>query len=619
MSPVEWTAFQDVAISCRPDVEFLCDLESSVHHASSFDDVFSPFLRFPTIGFHHQSPDHSFLRTSDPLSRILLSHSSQEHRNSIGTSSSVSSNGPIFILTQDISEPDFGQAMERMLSTVLSLPAFPSSSSLSINTQSLIGIDCGKASKSSNDLSKETPRRDAENDVVSQASPVSMDVSAGTSDEEKQEVEPNVKDSADNYVDQALMSQIAAFTHPEHVDHVVERLSKYGNDLLQESENDVDPFTTMRRRHLARRLSEISPDKIRAIQGQIHQTSPVAKPVRRFLPFGTLERNQCLYSAFQSRRVSPSCGNAILFLENVRSIQHTNHLQAEARTQSLLDQLSALTFLYIVICIVVATSFYLRRKYLHSQRKLTIDILRAVYSRPLIKAAVEHELATAYGMSDNKIAMGYVPPLAECSRSKCGTRSKYVRLIRMIVKFTYVIFLLWILTTPSHVISGALIAALLALGLVAIRIVYVGFTSVNQSDVICTCCCCGVTTADVASGLVTAKQVCCSCCQGTGICSVSCAACCADGNECDDNCNDCCCDGSSSPEKCDKNGTDYQLLEVCDDQIAQYMKCCCCCGGLLARQAMNEKLLGCCADCCGCCSKRSSKIEIFEGVPIQIV
>jgi hypothetical protein len=147
----------------------------------------------------------------------------------------------------------------------------------------------------------------------------------------------------------------------------------------------------------------------------------------------------------------------------------------------------------------------------------------------------------------------------------------------------------------------------------------------------CTCCCCGASPSMANAGLLTDEQACCGCCKGTGKCSAACASCC--GNGCDCNGKDCCC-------------CDVTFIKTEDDCT------CCCCGATpsMARAGLltdEQACCGCCKgtgkcsvacasccgngcdcngkDCCCCdgdkegCGKKTAKIAVFAGVPLQVV
>jgi hypothetical protein len=449
MSPVEWSAFQEVSIQCRNDVERLCDDVTSFS-SSPMDEMMSQLFGVP---FFSQPS-----RRLDSSSWVSLAP--------------PSSSGSFFLLTPDVSEPDFGRSLDRMLDTVLALPP-----------------------------PRPCPKMGA----------------------------PQAQDTVTPEQEGALVSQLAAFTHPDHVDHVVQRVKNYGNDLLIKED---PPAETSRRLHVARRLSEVSPADIRALHIKLqHESSP-----RRFLPFGLPQRNQCLYRAYQSRRVSATCGNALALLDNVRAVQRANNLAAEAQTQSLLHQLSLITSLYALVCLIVMVLVVLRRKRAQDQRQLVRTILRAVYSRPTIKAAVAREMALAIKddnyLQDPDGILGWVPPMLH--RSSSDVVCEFARSMGLLTVTALMAVAVWM---PAYLfVTCWSVLALALLGL------FLHKGSCKESVEICTCCCCGVTTADVAAGLVSPEQACCNCCQGTGICSVACYACCFSGSDgCDQPCSDCCC------------------------------------------------------------------------------
>jgi hypothetical protein len=378
-----------------------------------------------------------------------------------------------------------------------------------------------------------------------------------------------------------VISQIAANTHPDQVEAVADRLVEHGNNLLMQEDVATD------KRRMARRLTEVSP-------GEIHQHRRV------FLPFGCPHRNRCLQDAYDHHAVSPECGGAMARLEYVRVAQYAHRVEQLQEEGSTLFQLTALYVFAVGTMLVL----YLRRRSDRKEtRRLKMNVLKAIYSTPELKAAVEKELGEP---------LGHVPPLGMRALLRFGLHGQVFRQVLQAARMTRLAIFSALsglfLVAPAYFLPVCVVLAAWA---------FVSVVFGPQRVRMCACCCCGATTEDVKNDTLTEDQMCCCCCRGTGVCAVGCADCCG-GNDDDDleaieaeDTAGCCCCGADCSCCSGADG-------CCSDG------CCCCKGG--ACSATTEGCCSCCSDgdCCGncsCCSKKMTdpNVGIYEGIPIQIV
>jgi hypothetical protein len=383
-----------------------------------------------------------------------------------------------------------------------------------------------------------------------------------------------------------VLSEIVQQTPPEKMPCTAKRIADHGNFLLAvKTEDASEPEVRM-----ARRLSEVTPEVL-----QEHKQS--------LLPFGA-DRNACLRNAYSQTHLTVSCGRSIHRLDQIRGSQYEARVQLEADRATVLVNLAALYFLVLATGLVI---YGRRRKDIRAKRRLTRDILQAIYSKPYLKKAVETELGGA--------SVGHVPPLPTPVLWRMGFLGRKLKdafRTYRVIRLTFVMvvatcFVVAPLSTLPFVVSyGFFVFATALLG--------------PKPPEICVCCCCHASTQDAENGTLTVEQECCNCCMGTGVCSVDCASCCTPTGDAEtgDYCNKtkgccgcCCCKSGDKVEGCCGKG------------------CCCCCKS-------GDKLEGCCCSCCnsgskiegwgsagGACGMKkeesASNLVVYEGVPMQIV
>jgi hypothetical protein len=416
---------------------------------------------------------------------------------------------------------------------------------------------------------------------------------------------PEHEDEAATHV----ISQIAANTHPDHVEVVADRLVEHGNNLLLQEDVATD------KRRMARRLTEVSPEEINQ-----HR--------RVFLPFGCPHRNRCLQDAYDHHAVSPDCGFAMARLEHVRVAQYAHRVEQLEEEGSTLFQLTALYVFAVGTMLVL----YLRRRSDQKEtRRLKLNVLKAIYSTPELKAAVEKEIGEP---------LGHVPPLGMRALLRFGLHGQVFRQVlqaaRMMRLAIFSALMGLFLVAPAYFLP-------VCVGLAAWAFVSVVFGP-PQRVRMCACCCCGATTDDAKNDTLTQEQMCCCCCRGTGVCAVACSDCC-DNVDTDKDLEEaieakgtaaatagcCCCSCCSGADGCCCcSGADG----CCCCSGADGCCCCsgadgCCCSGADGCCCATTANVGCCAccsagDCCGnccCCTKKADppNVGIYEGIPIQIV
>jgi hypothetical protein len=216
-----------------------------------------------------------------------------------------------------------------------------------------------------------------------------------------------------------------------------------------------------------------------------------------------------------------------------------------------------------------------------------MNVLKAVYSTPELKAAVEKEMGES---------LGHVPPLGMRALLRFGLHGQVFRQVlqaaRMMRLAVFTALSGLFLVAPAYFLPACVMLAAWAF----LSVVFGG-----KRVRMCACCCCGATTEDVKNGTLSDEQMCCCCCRGTGVCAVGCADCCGDSGDdedveaMEDGAGGCCCCGD-------------------DDD-------CSCCNGADATGTVGA--CSCCSEGdCSCCTKKASSdksVAIYEGIPIQIV
>jgi len=352
------------------------------------------------------------------------------------------------------------------------------------------------------------------------------------SEDEKVKVPEKVLDS---------MVQTLVEKTNEEPEAVVDKIVQHGNDLLK-TKHDTD-FLRM-----ARRLSELD-------------TGKIVKP-RLPLPFGC-SRNRCLMHAYEEDLVSSACARALRTAEET----HTTTVQRAAKIEEESQVFIGVGILYVFF--VIMTAFLLHKKFRAAGKKIrtklrtTHLIMQAVYSDPEIKSKVEKSVG------EN---IGFVPPLPDRmqgrSRNRMGNTACFFA-VKMLKLTTISLFLTLIFIDPLHAMFVLCISVIL-------RFIHLSCFPAPEVDDDCTCCCCALSAKDAQRGYMKKNQACCTCCNGTGVCSPGCAACCTGDDPCD-----CCSEGCN-----------------CCDPPAPTCQCCCC--GATDVDGLNGTLTGDQA-CCTCC------------------
>lgn len=430
--------------------------------------------------------------------------------------------------------------------------------------------------------------------------------------QDQKEARSNVPIEPEEIAALHVVSQLAVQTHPDDDQKMTDRIVQHGTDILEQEDVTAD------KRRMARRLTEVSPQ-------DMHEHR------RAFLPFGCPQRNRCLQEVYDHRAVSFACGDDMAHLENVRASQYEQRVHQVQEENNLLFQLS----IWYMLAIGTMVVLYIRRRTdVNANRRMKILVLKAIYSKPELKAAVEQELGES---------IGHIPPLSMRSLITFGLHGKifrqWIKAARMVRLAIMSLLMGIMLVAPSFFLP-------VCIGLSGWLFFSVVFA--EKSVRMCACCCCSATTEDAKNGTLTEEQACCGCCQGTGVCCAACADCCDGGGDSPGPCN-CCTDGCN----CCSNGT----TGTCSMEGG----CCCCCGGdgsgcadgcTCCCSGGGEKGAGdCCATqstvvtmgdgcTCSCCASGScpgdcsccdtcpcgtttkkikKKVVIYEGVPMQVV
>lgn len=390
---------------------------------------------------------------------------------------------------------------------------------------------------------------------------------------EETHVAPSMEDRTVHHV----LAEIGQQTPPDKVPCTAKRIADHGNFLLAfKTEDASEPEVRM-----ARRLSEVTPEVLLE-----HKQS--------LLPFGA-DRNACLRNAYAQAHLTVSCGRSIHRLDQIRGSQYEARVQLEEDRAVVLVNLAALYFLVLATGLVI---YWRRRKDIRAKRRLTREILQAIYSKPYLKKAVEKELGGA--------SVGHVPPLPTpvlWRMGLLGHKLKDAFRTYRVIRLTFVM----VVATCFVVAPLSTLPFVVGYGTFVFVTALVG----PKPPEICVCCCCHASTQDAEDGTLTVEQECCNCCMGTGVCSVDCASCCTptadaetggccctSGDKLDGCCGDgcCCCKSSDTLEGCCGEG------------------CCCC--------KPDDKAEGCCPADGACGMKKEEKpsnLVVYEGVPMQIV
>jgi hypothetical protein len=397
--------------------------------------------------------------------------------------------------------------------------------------------------------------------------------------EDSDEGEPMPPPPAAEQVVDAFVSKMAQ-ERPEEIPLLAQQLVEHGHQVLEEEDASEE------RRHLARRLTEVKPDQM---YHSVH------------LPFGC-SKNRCLIAASRDGRVSEPC------FATINELQQVNIMEIQFEEQ----QGAFLGMMWIYVCLMVLLMTLISRRYTQnkSNRRLNLRILKAVYANPSIKAQLEEDLGESVGnvppVSAHVLQLMTAGGMAFRRQLECARR---VQVVFSILLFNLIIF------APFWVLPLCIVVS-------AMRVAFFCCASFPVRE--CTCCCCGVSTEDVANGVVTDAQACCNCCVGTGVCSPACASCCGkDGCCCGSE--DCCCCKAPELKTVNSCGTGCccgaSPEQVATGTLTDAQACCCCCSGT-----------GCCSGdscCCGDAALKGrgqgqkhvfqAKEGVYEGVPIQVV
>ena len=481
-----------------------------------------------------------------------------------------------------------------------------------------------------------------------------------TENERRRSPATSNQDLAEPSVPDRLVQHIAEQSPPSLLQDVSRLMQERGHAILQQqqelkqqqqpqqqpssttssSETRLMPNHPMLRRiefeeplfvRCARRLTEVTPEELARWHSEPKPAPPAQQQV--FLPFGS--QNACLQRAYQQGAVSMPCGSAVQALERLRTRQVEEQASYRQEQHFFMMHLAVFCGLVWATTVIVGYQRYVRQQAIldsrqtqsmQQKRALKRRILRAVYSRPSIKAAIEHEIQQP---------MGRVPPVSweglqrtmnpNTSNNNDPSLPQGRRLVvrKMITSFVFYCAMMSFVSTASPVMVlqvMVFLSAILFVG-VALSCCCAGTgrngwenNMMMNEDPMCTCCCCGATTS-TPDYLLTEAMQCCSCCMGTGVCSVACANCCSGGSDCCCCCcggkGCCCCNGSCCGPK---GGCCGKSTACCQGACCDSTGCCCCAGGT-----------NCGDDCC--CTKTTTakkmtqkvRLDVYEGVPVQIV
>jgi len=429
---------------------------------------------------------------------------------------------------------------------------------------------------------------------------------------------------------------------PEETQDITHHIRLKGQKVLGQENVPED------RLRLARRLTEVTPEEVMKMQH--HHDHPPRHhghhydddEGRHICP----KKHKCLMNALEQKLLQPDCAVSLTRMENVHRMEIIR--MEETETYMAMFQLYCVLFFALFSMIIIR-----RMKNGKVLFLMRLRILQAVYSNPEIKAKVEDEVG---------VPLGNVPPLptpvlrllsADGRRYFSGKRERFFRLLT-------VMFILLTLDAceilpprwPLFMMGSCCV-------FLVFKMVRLCFSKPEVRE--CDCCCCGGSTSDVQNGTVSDAQACCSCCKGSGICSVKCRTCCGtsgndkDGGGCcggscgcskDNNCDgDCgCCTGDSKStaacilkqplllvvdDCCCCCCCDGSTLDVLNGTVSEAQACCTCCKGT---GKCAPKCSTCCKDndCdgdCGCCGDDEGKsckrkvivepeLAVYEGIQI---
>uniref|UniRef100_A0A6T9YB54 Uncharacterized protein n=1 Tax=Asterionellopsis glacialis TaxID=33640 RepID=A0A6T9YB54_9STRA len=269
------------------------------------------------------------------------------------------------------------------------------------------------------------------------------------------------------------------------------QLAGHGHQILEKEENED-------KRRLARRLTEVEPDMFRQSYGH--------------LPFGC-HKNRCLINALEHGKTSPKCAAT---LRQSQQAMQEQMVTRKIKSQQVKDeQETFVAMVYIYGLLVIGTMILVvRRLHLtHSteKRRLKVRILQLVYNRPELKSQIEKELG------EN---LGSVPPFHPFFLAGMGAgareRIEHWKQLRMVR------FVVWVGLAWMAIVNPLLAMVFLILMMGAQFLKLLCCPRKLKED--CTCCYCGLSTADVQTGVHTDCHV----CNGTGVCAPTCDRCCND-------------------------------------------------------------------------------------------
>ncbi|CAB9507328.1 expressed unknown protein [Seminavis robusta] len=358
-----------------------------------------------------------------------------------------------------------------------------------------------------------------------------------------------------------------------------------GQSVLEQAEQEPVPEDRVR---MARRLTEVTPEEMmaRIMQGR---TVPAAQPTHderksHMCP----HKHKCLMTAHEQNKVTPACGDALVRLERVRTLEMKQH--EEMYLYMNFFWLYSILFFSLFVMILF-------RKFKSGKGLflLRLRVLQAVYSNPEIKAKVEDEVGAP---------LGSVPPLNDVAlkllstdgRKQCRRKRErfFWMLNLLLVFFTLDAFGLLPEEWPLFVMGGCCL-------FMACRIVTMCCSKPEVRE--CKCCCCGGSTLDIENGTVSNAQACCKCCKGSGVCAVKCQTCCGTADNKKSGTGSCC----GGKCKCAKDHGCNGSCGCCggkDLEAALYVKLeddckCCCCGG--SNMDVVNGTMSDAQACCTCC------------------
>ncbi len=311
----------------------------------------------------------------------------------------------------------------------------------------------------------------------------------------------------------SLFSQVqSAPKPPMSVHELTKKVVERGHEILAKEQDEG-------RRRLARRLAEVDPKRM---------------TTKANLPYRCKYQNACLHAAYEQGVVSSQCARSIQYLEEIPQYSVRANAFADRYRRAMLPML----WVYALLCL--ATLLAIRRRYRKQwlssdKRQLKMRILQAIYSNPHLKSQLEDALGEP---------LGAVPPLPRRVLEKMSGGGRRFHLC-FAVKVAFLLSLVVLVFVMPCVVLPICIVSVFA------RLCYIACCMPAIDEGKCVCCCCAGSTEDVQNGTVSAKQACCTCCNGTGVCAVACVSCCGmDGKGCSccsKGCN-CCSDGKGEED-----------------------------------------------------------------------